>query len=170
MAAVAISASPDGGLSTVATVVRYRPEFRPVFASLNRRWIETLFAIEPRDEAVLNDPEGEIIAQGGDVFFLLDGTEHPVGTCALIPARDSSWYLTKMAVDPAVQGRGYGELLLRAAVEWARAQGGSRVTLTSNRRLAPALALYRKHGFHEVPLEPEDAGYARVDIRMELAL
>ena len=156
--------------SRPASVVRYRPGLQPAFESLNRRWIETFFAMEPRDEAVLKDPEGEIIARGGEVFFVLDGNEAAVGTCALLPAGPGTWYLAKMAVHPEAQGRGYSHLLLRAAIDWARGRGGTRITLTSNRVLATALALYRKYGFREVPLEPGDAEYVRVDIRMELAL
>ena len=152
-------------------IVCYRPGLRASFESLNRRWIEELFAIEPRDEAVLRDPEGEIVARGGEVFFLLPpGADAPAGTCAMMPLGDGSFYLTKMAVDPAFQGRGYGERLLLAALDWARSRGAARVELTSNRKLVPALALYRKHGFREVPLGGHDANYARVDIRMALDL
>ncbi len=154
----------------VPSLRRYRPEFREAFESLNRRWIEALFAIEARDEAVLQHPEEEIIARGGEIFFVLDGTGTPKGTCAVVPVGDGVWYLTKMAVDPEAQGRRYGHRLVEAAVDWVRDRGGSRLTLTSNRRLAPALSLYAKHGFREVPLEPGDSEYARVDIRMELGL
>jgi ribosomal protein S18 acetylase RimI-like enzyme len=41
--------------------------------------------------------------------------------------------------------------------------------LVSNTRLAPALRLYRKCGFVEVPMEP-GIEYARADIQMELDL
>jgi putative acetyltransferase len=152
-------------------ITGYRPELRASFESLNRRWIEELFAIEPRDQAVLRNPEGEIVARGGEVFFLVPpGSDAPAGTCAMMPLGDGAFYLTKMAVDPSFQGRGYGELLLRAALDWARGRRARRVELTSNRKLVPALALYRKHGFVEVPLGGHDAAYARVDIRMALDL
>ena len=41
--------------------------------------------------------------------------------------------------------------------------------LVSNTRLGPALNLYRKHGFREVPLGPGN-GYSRADIQLELTL
>jgi hypothetical protein len=41
--------------------------------------------------------------------------------------------------------------------------------LLSNTRLGPALTLYRKHGFRDVPLDPRN-GYSRADIQLELPL
>ena len=77
--------------------------------------------------------------------------------------------LAKMAVESAAQGRGYGDRLVEAAVEFARAAGARRIILVSNTLLGPALNLYRKHGFCEVPLDPAN-GYTRADIQLELSL
>jgi ribosomal protein S18 acetylase RimI-like enzyme len=77
--------------------------------------------------------------------------------------------LAKMAVSPAAQGRGYGELLMRAAIAHARRAGARKLMLVSNTRLAPAIRLYRKCGFREVAMEP-GIEYARADIQMELDL
>ena len=74
--------------------------------------------------------------------------------------------LAKMAVEPAAQGRGYGDRLVEAAVEFARAAGARRIILVSNTLLGPALNLYRKHGFRDVPLDPAN-GYTRADIQLE---
>jgi ribosomal protein S18 acetylase RimI-like enzyme len=41
--------------------------------------------------------------------------------------------------------------------------------LVSNTRLGPAIRLYRKCGFREVPMEP-GIEYARADIQMEIDL
>ena len=73
-----------------------------------------------------------------------------------------------MAVDTAMRGRGVGRMLGEAAIERARALGGSRVELLSNTRLTPAIALYRSLGFVEVPLPPND--YERANIKMVLEL
>jgi GNAT superfamily N-acetyltransferase len=77
--------------------------------------------------------------------------------------------LAKMAVDRAARGRGYGELLMRAAIAHARRAGARKVTLVSYTRLAPAIAHYRTCGFVEVPIEP-GIEYTRADIQMELEL
>jgi GNAT superfamily N-acetyltransferase len=151
------------------TVVRYRPELREAFGRLNRWWIEQYFRLEAPDEAVLADPDGQIIALGGEIFFVLEG-DRAVGTCALIPHGPGAYELAKMGVDPDVQGRGYGSLLMGAAIEWARRQGARRVELLSNSALAPALALYEKHGFRRVPVEAGEGGYARANVKMVLEL
>lgn len=89
-----------------------------------------------------------------------------VGCCALIRIAPDAFELAKMAVAPAARGKGIGAMLGRAAVERARRMGAGRVELLSNTVLHPAIHLYRKLGFIEVPLGPTD--YRRADIRMEL--
>jgi ribosomal protein S18 acetylase RimI-like enzyme len=56
---------------------------------------------------------------------------------------------------------------VEASIEKARQLGAHTVILYSNTRLAPAITLYRKLGFYEVPL---DGPYKRSDIKMELPL
>jgi ribosomal protein S18 acetylase RimI-like enzyme len=58
---------------------------------------------------------------------------------------------------------------MRAAIAHGRRVGARRLMLVSNTRLEPAIRLYRKYGFVEVPLEP-GIEYARADIQMELGL
>jgi putative acetyltransferase len=151
----------------VPEIVTYREEYRPHFERLNREWIERYFGLEPPDLEVFADPERHIIAPGGQIFFLLDeGTVQ--GTCALV-AHGDGFELAKMAVEPTARGRGYGDLLMRAAIAFARQAGARRLTLVSNTRLEPAIRLYRKHGFVEVPIAPGH-GYERADIEMHLIL
>ncbi len=149
-------------------IVDFRPELAGAFKALNEAWITKLFALEPKDEAVLGDPEGQVIARGGRILFALDGAE-AVGCCALMALPDGGFEVAKMAVADAYKGRGLGRALMAAAVERARAAGAPRLYLETNSGLAPALALYRSFGFAEVtPAEPSP--YARADICMELAL
>jgi putative acetyltransferase len=152
----------------VAEVVTYRDEYRPDFERLNREWIERWFGLEGPDLEVFQDPVGHIIAPGGQIFFVVDqGAVH--GTCAVVPEGPDGFELAKMAVDPAARGQGYGDLLMRAAIDFARRAGASRLTLVSNTKLEPAIRLYRKYGFVEVPVSA-DRGYERVDIEMHLPL
>ena len=51
------------------TVVPYRREFRAAFERLNRDWIETFFVLEPADREIFSDPEGHILASGGEIFL-----------------------------------------------------------------------------------------------------
>ena len=149
-------------------VVTYADEYRAHFEALNREWIEALFRLEPRDEHALADPRGTYVDGGGEVFFAVDDGA-VFGTCALRSTGADSFELCKMAVSPAARGRGLGELLLTAAIATARARGARRVTLCSNTRLAPALALYRKHGFVTTREGPHPE-YERSNIEMELDL
>jgi putative acetyltransferase len=152
----------------VAEVVTYRDEYRLHFERLNREWIERWFVLEPPDLEVLGDPVKHVIAPGGQIFFVVeDGAVR--GTCAVMPHGSDGFELAKMAVDPSAQGRGYGDLLMRAAIRFAREAGARHLSLVSNTRLAPAIRLYRKYGFVEVPISGT-SGYDRVDIEMRLPL
>jgi putative acetyltransferase len=149
-------------------IVDFRPELAGAFKALNEAWITTLFALEPKDEVVLGDPQGQVIAHGGRILFALDGDD-AVGCCALMALPDGGFEVAKMAVADAYKGRGLGRALMAAAVERAKAAGAPRLYLETNSGLAPALALYRSFGFEEIrPQTPSP--YARADVVMELRL
>jgi putative acetyltransferase len=150
------------------TVVPYREDLRAAFEQLNRDWIETYFVLEDADRAVFADPAGAIIDPGGQIFFVAEG-DTVLGTCAVLRHSPSECEIAKMAVAPSARGRGLGDLLMEAAVDFARQIGARRVAIVSNTVLAPALRLYRKHGFVEVPLE-SDGRYQRANIRLEREL
>lgn len=150
------------------TVVPYRGEFRAAFERLNRDWIESYFVLEEADRAVFADPAGSILGPGGQIFFVVEG-DTVLGTCAVLRHSPTECEIAKMAVAPAARGRGLGDLLMEAAVDFAREIGARRVAIVSNTVLAPALRLYRKHGFVEVPLE-SDGRYQRANIRLEREL
>jgi GNAT superfamily N-acetyltransferase len=152
----------------MARVTTYRDDLRSDFERLNRAWIEEHFVLEPPDLEVFRDPRRHVIEPGGEIFFVVDegGVQ---GTCAVMPHGPGTFELAKMAVSESARGRGYGDLLMEAAIAFARGAGARRLMLVSNTKLAPAIRLYRKHGFVEVPIE-EQHGYARVDIQLELDL
>lgn len=148
------------------SIYEYKPEHQPWFEKLNRTWIEQFFVMEPVDFEVLQHPEEHILAHGGAILIASAG-EAIVGTVALKPAGPGIYEFTKMAIDEAYRGRKIGETLTRAAIEKARSLGAHRIILYSNTRLEPAIKLYRKVGFVEVPV---DGPYERSDIKMELPL
>ncbi len=91
-----------------------------------------------------------------------------VGTVALI--NESECYeLSKMAVSPKYQGLKIGQKLMDYCIEFSKKQGWKKIMLYSNRKLVPAINLYRKTGFEEVELE-KDTYYERSDIKMILQL
>jgi putative acetyltransferase len=151
-----------------AVVVPYREEFRAAFEQLNREWIETYFALEPADREILGNPRGTILEHGGQVFYVLEQGE-VLGTCAVLRHNAEECEIAKMAVSPAARGRGFGDLLMEACITFAREVGSRKVVIVSNTVLEPAIRLYRKHGFVQVPLAA-DHRYQRANIRLELEL
>jgi putative acetyltransferase len=152
----------------MASVVTYRDRWRGEFERLNREWIETFFTLEDADRDTFRDPAGRIIAPGGQIFFVIED-ERVVATCAVIRHQPAVHEIAKMAVSPEARGRGYGDLLMEAALAFSRATGADRVVIVSNTRLAPAIRLYQKHGFVPVPLDPAQR-YVRADIQLERVL
>jgi ribosomal protein S18 acetylase RimI-like enzyme len=149
----------------MAEVLTYRDEWRGEFERLNRDWIETWFTLEEADRETFRDPIGRIVAPGGEIFFVVEDGR-VLGTCAVIRHEPDVHEIAKMAVAPEARGRGYGDLLMQAAVEFSRRTGARRVVIVSNTKLAPAIRLYEKHGFARVPLAPHEK-YVRADIRLE---
>ncbi|MFE0417285.1 GNAT family N-acetyltransferase [Streptomyces tendae] len=141
------------------------------FFTLNAEWISRLFTLEDEDRAVLGDPFGRIVASGGDVLMAREpDTGAVVGCIALLAYPDGVFELAKMAVAPATQGRGIGRRLIAAAIDRARALGGTRLFLGTNTKLAPAIHLYEDAGFVRITRDrlPLADYYARADILMEL--
>jgi len=63
------------------------------------------------------------------------------------PNAEGSVELLSMWVAPFARGRGVGDLLVNAVMEWAREQQASKVVLAVFEGNERALALYRRHGF-----------------------
>lgn len=151
-------------------IVEYQPQYKKAFYELNRKWIEMYWELEPHDIEVLENPEKHILEKGGHIFVALYNG-FPVGVCALCPMPEESVYdyeLAKLAVNNSIQRKGIGRRLCDAVIIQARELGGERLFLESNTRLKPAIALYRKLGFKELP--EYHPAYARGDIQMELSL
>jgi putative acetyltransferase len=152
----------------MASVVTYRPEYREEFERLNRAWIEQHFVIEDADREVFRDPVGAIVEPGGEIFFVVEDGQVQ-GTCAVLAHEPGVYEIAKMAVAPAARGKGYGDLLMEASVDFARRVGARRIVIVSNTVLAPAIRLYEKHGFVRVALDERER-FARANIRLEREL
>ena len=148
----------------------FKPAYAEAFRTLNMSWIEHYFKVEEADRQVLDDPAGRIINLGGEVLFAVStGREQVIGTCALIRLENEKAELAKMAVSEEAKGKQVGLLLGEFAVERARARGFQTLVLESNRKLTPAISLYKKLGFIEKSF-PHPSEYSRADIYMELSL
>jgi DNA-binding MarR family transcriptional regulator/GNAT superfamily N-acetyltransferase len=150
-------------------IVDYSTKYATAFRDLNEQWISTYFKMEQADYKSLDDPEGYILRNGGQILVALYNNE-PVGVCALIKMNDGEhdFELAKMAVSPSARGKNIGWLLGQSALERARELGGKKVYLESNTILKPAINLYHKLGFQKIVGHPTP--YERCNIQMSVDL
>ena len=146
--------------------------FAEEFKRLNEEWITTNFKLEESDIQFLSDPQKYILDKGGTIFIALYNGK-PVGACALLIRDGLTCELVEMVVDPQYQRQGIGYKLGLEFIEKARNRGFSRIVLEGNTKMEAAVALYRKLGFREIPLEynvHNTTNHKRCDIFMEMVL
>jgi ribosomal protein S18 acetylase RimI-like enzyme len=118
-------------------------------------------------------------AAAGDLLVAVDETGAVLGAVTYV--RPGTRYaeisqpgeaeFRMLAVAPAAQGRGVGELLARACIERARAEGCAAVVICVRDMAATARRLYDRLGFTPLP-ERDWSPYAGVDLvalRLDLA-
>ena len=149
-------------------IISYTNQYNTDFARLNFEWLEEHFYIEDYDKEVLTNPEKYILAPGGHIFFAIEN-ERAIGTVALIKRGVGVFELSKMGVTNTHQGKGIGIALMNACITYIKANNCKQLFLDSSRKLTPAITLYKKLGFKEIPV-PKDTPYERCDIRMEIEL
>src|SRR5688500_5909808 len=139
-------------VASTIKILDYKPEYQPWFEKLNRQWIEKYFWMEPLDFEILQNPNEHIINKGGFIFMALYGKQ-VAGTVALKLISPGVYELTKMAVDEKFQGKKIGRALADAAISAAKENRAQKIVLYSNTSLRPAISLYEKTGFTEVPVD-----------------
>jgi len=146
-------------------IIPFKTEYSQDFYNLNTEWLEKYFFIEPYDEKILSNPQKHIIDTGGFIFFIKNETKI-IGTIALI--RQQTYFeLSKMTILPEYRGQKIGLKLIEYCINFAKQKKWKSITLYSHKKLVPAIKLYRKVGFLEVPLEKE-VHYERANIKMIL--
>lgn len=157
------------GLQQQVEIVEYDSRYFDAFRTLNIEWITAHWELEASDYRVLDDPQGQIIDKGGHIFVGLYNGE-AVGVCALVKGsvEGYDYEIAKYTVSPKAQGKGIGYRLCQTAVDAAFALGGRSIFIESNTILHPALHIYDKLGFKEIPcVHP---AHSRGDILLELRL
>ena len=91
---------------------------------------------------VVHDENGRLV---GSVALVLSGDFGNVTTS------DDESAFRMLVVDPAAQGRGIGELLVRTCLERARAAGKHRMVISTGPRMTAAHRLYERLGFARLP-------------------
>lgn len=152
--------------NVVLEMIEYQREHQPWFEKFNRQWIEEYFWMEPIDFEVLQRPDEYIISKGGKILVATCNKEI-AGTVALKFVDAKTYEFTKMAVDSKFRGLKVGQALGEAAISKAKSLGATKIILYSHTVLVPAVTLYKKLGFVEVPV---DGPYKRSNIKMELKL
>jgi putative acetyltransferase len=147
-------------------IIEYQSIYKEDFKKINVEWIEKFFKVEPHDLEQLDDPDA-IINNGGQIFLAKLGDEI-VGTSALIHDGNHVYELAKMGVTPKAQGLGLGKKLCFYTIQEAQKRNAQCLYLLSNRKLTPAISMYKSLGFVEVSLGP--TLYERTDIKMEFPL
>ncbi len=155
----------------MSTIFRdFAPGDETAFRDLNEEWIRALFALEPKDEAVLNDPKKYILDPGGYIF-IAEQDGKALGCCALLNMGNSSYEVGKMAVSPETRGQGIGRKLLEHVIQQSRERGATRLYLETNKKLENAVHLYAALGFKAIPEENRTPSpYTRSDLAMDLFL
>jgi len=150
-------------------IITYNKIYASSFYSLNIEWLQTYFYVEPFDQEVLSKPDQYIISKGGYIFFAKQN-ESIVGTVALMPTQITGVLeLTKMAVSSEHRGKKIGQQLMQHCIDFAKEQQFKGLMLYSNTILENAIYIYKKYGFVEIPVEPNNP-YKRSNIKMELVL
>jgi GNAT superfamily N-acetyltransferase len=154
---------------TSIEVVPYAARYRRSFELLNSVWIEKYFWMEDVDLNVLRNPEEEIIARGGMVFFAKAGSSI-VGTGAVINHGNGLYEISKMAVDEDSQGKGIGRRIITRAIDWVKESSGKKIFIETNTVLETAVNLYKKLGFVLVQDTSGRSHYERTNLHLELEL
>ena len=154
-------------LKTKITVIPFSDKYAKTFHDLNMEWLEKYFYVEEHDKEVLENPKSYIIDNNGYIFFA-KYEDIIVGTVALM---NEPWgyELSKMAVSPNYQGLKIGQKLMDHCIQFSKEKKWKSLLIYSNTKLAPAIYLYKKNGFKEIPIE-KNKPYNRGNIKMVLQL
>jgi GNAT superfamily N-acetyltransferase len=106
--------------------------------------------------------EARLRAPGGErrIVLIAELEGEPVGFVCVEKQPESAWgvLLDNLHALPAHQGIGAGKLLMRAAEDWARAQGEKQLYLYVLEGNTPAIGFYERHGWQFVGAEPDQIG------------
>jgi ribosomal protein S18 acetylase RimI-like enzyme len=117
----------DGGLAS--------PDYAPELADVEGRAARS-------ELLVVRDPQGRVV---GSVALVLDGDFGNVITS------DEEAAFRMLVVDPSVQGRGVGRLLVTTCLDRARSAGKRRMVLSTDPVMTVAHRLYEGLGFTRLP-------------------
>lgn len=145
-------------------LVKFEEKYRQAFIDFNTDWIVSNFGfLEEHDKETFEKIDEEI-QKGAMIFFAVEN-EIPLACCMSVPMDDNTWEICKFGSNTRVQHKGAGNIVFKAAMDWALEKGAKRLFIISNSKLKPALHIYEKYGFKEIKLNNYE--YVRGDIAFE---
>jgi GNAT superfamily N-acetyltransferase len=106
--------------------------------------------------------EARLGAPGGErrIVLIAELAGVPVGFMCVERQPESAWgvLLDNLHALPGYQGIGAGKLMMRAAEDWARAQGEAQLYLYVLEGNAPAIGFYERQGWEFAGAEPDHMG------------
>ena len=111
-----VAGRSDASRKTCKSDSAFRPGDEEDFGRLNEEWIVRYFALEAKDQQVLDDPVTHILNPGGQIIMAASYGRN-IGCCALVRLEEGVYELAKMAVTEALRGRGIGRQILDFAPE-----------------------------------------------------
>jgi ribosomal protein S18 acetylase RimI-like enzyme len=146
------NANPASELETVLVI---RPANDADKTRLNQL-VNTAFSIETFLDGTRTSEESlAAMMQKGAILVAEDGDGRLIG-CVYTEVRGERGYVGMLTVDPALQGRGLGTRIMRAAEEHLRSRGcvGVDIIVLSLRHELPPI--YQRYGFVESGTAPYD--------------
>jgi len=147
-------------------IVPYQIKYKQEFIDMNKAWISDMFVLEAEDLAVLNNIDAAL-EYGAQIFFAVDDNDSVMACCMIAPLPNGEWEIEKFAAKGMYTGTGAGSACLKACLDYAKTKRVEKVVIVTNRRCAPAIHIYRKFGFVEVPVDKEKFPFDRADIAFE---
>lgn len=146
-------------------IIRYQDKYKNDFIQLNLAWIERFYKVEQSDIDVLEHVD-EHIQNGAMVYFAIQD-ETVLATCMIEPHKDNVWEICKLASAGQYTGTGAGSAVFEACINYAAENGAKKILLVTGSILKPALHIYQKYGFKEIPLNKEEWPYERAELVFE---
>jgi ribosomal protein S18 acetylase RimI-like enzyme len=130
-------------------------------------WRDSLFPFDPsRAHADLRRIPAEYQADGGG-FWLVRVEGRIVGTVAVRRLPNNIAEIKRLNVRKEYRAQGIGASLLRYAIRSATETGFAKIRLDTIRNTGPAVRLFQRHGFLEIPRYNDNPD---ANLFMELAL
>jgi GNAT superfamily N-acetyltransferase len=133
------------------TIERISPDFQDwdgLLALILNAFAYMNGVIDPPSSALALTPESLRAKAAQETVFLATNGERLLG-CIFVAEKTDHFYVGKLAVDPAAQGKGIGRRLLETAEQHARKHGKPAIELQTRIELTGNHKAFQQLGFQE---------------------